>query len=288
VDALFTTVKMKLNRVLSTRDGQSCPSIPLLQFSLQTFLAILSLVTAYSRPFSCHYYVQGPPPYLFFHIPPLGPSLGRRWYVSPLSFSIITLPHEEPIATSNAPTIGRKRKINDEDEDMQESGSTRKRRGQLESQDTSELGELGVKGSKGGDTDPGVKEVTRGVKVVELEDKEESRADDGKGIIEEASETVDGESSVTTPLDPAHAPQNDDDPSQDVTAADDEAPASQSEVIVGASSNNPPEVDASTSTHIGGPLTQEEKEEAPSDTTPEATSEEIADVGESVEPSAER
>jgi len=188
-------------------------------------------------------------------------------------------------ATSNAPTIGRKRKMSDEDGDMQESGSTRKRRGQLEHQDTSELGELGVKGSE---ADPGVKEVTRGAKVVELEDgKQGSRTDDARGsAIEDASETVDGESSVTASLDPAHAPHNDDHPSQDVTATDDEAPAGEVETIAEAPSNDPSEVKASTSTDAGEPsLTQEEKEEALPDTTPEAKSKENADVGESVEPS---
>lgn len=191
-----------------------------------------------------------------------------------------------PVATSNAPTIGRKRKLSDEDEDVQESGSTRKRRGQLEHQDTSELGELGVKGSE---TDTGVKEVTRGVKVVELEDdKQGIRTDDASArgsTIEEASETVDG---VTVPLDPAHAPHNDDLPSQDVTATDDEAPAGQSEAVAEAQSDDPPGEEAPTSTDTEGPPpspTRGEEEEAPLDTTPEARSKETADVGESAEPS---
>lgn len=194
-----------------------------------------------------------------------------------------------PIATSNAPTIGRKRKLSDADEDVQESGSTRKRRGQLEHehQDTSELGELGVKGSKGRETDPGVKEVTRGVKVVELEDKEEeSRTDDGK---EATSETVDGESNITAtaPLDLAHAP-TDDDPSQDVTATDDKAPIDQPEAATEVPSNNLSEVEAPTSRDTKGPLIEEEeKEEAPPDSTPEDRSEEVADAGETAEPSSE-
>ncbi|KAI0299429.1 hypothetical protein B0F90DRAFT_1620233, partial [Multifurca ochricompacta] len=71
-------------------------------------------------------------------------------------------------ATSNAPTIGRKRRMSDDDDDVQDAGSSRKRRGQLERQDTSDLSELGIKASE---ADPGVKEVTRGVKEVELEDK---------------------------------------------------------------------------------------------------------------------
>lgn len=179
--------------------------------------------------------------------------------------------------------------MSDADEDVQESGSTRKRRGQLEHQDTSELGELGVKGSKGRDTDPGVKEVTRGVKVVELEDrKEESRTDDGK---EATSETVDGECgsnvTVTAPLDPAHALQTDDDPSEDVTATDDKAAADQSEAAAEAPSNDPSEGDAPTSKDTKGPLIQEDKEEAPPDTTPEDRSEEVADAGESAETSPE-
>ena len=192
-----------------------------------------------------------------------------------------------PIATSNAPSIGRKRKLSDADEDAQESGSTRKRRGQLEHQDTSELGELGVKGSKGRETDPGVKEVTRGVKVVELEDgKRESCTDDGK---EATSETVDGESNITAtaPLDLAHAPTVDD-PSQDITATDDKAPVDPSEAATDAPSNNPSEVEAPISGDTKGPLIEEEKEEAPPDSTPEDRSEEVADAGETAEPSSER
>jgi len=178
--------------------------------------------------------------------------------------------------------------MSDADEDVQESGSTRKRRGQLERQDTSELGELGVKCSKGRETDPGVKEVTRGVKVVELEDrKEESRTDDGK---EATSETVDGESNVaavTAPLDPVHAPQTDDDPSQDVTATDDKAPTDQTEAAAEAPSNDLSDVEAPTSRDTEGPLIQEEKEEVPPDTTPEDRSEEVTDAGEAAESSPE-
>ena len=45
-----------------------------------------------------------------------------------------------------------------------------------------------------------MKQVTRGVKEVELEDKKkESRTDDGKGVNEEASKAIDGESSVAAP-----------------------------------------------------------------------------------------
>jgi hypothetical protein len=204
-----------------------------------------------------------------------------------LSFSIVTTAYEGPTATSNAPSIGRKRRMDDEDADEQELGSTRKRRGQLERQDTSELGELGVKGVKGSEVDPGVKQVTRGVKAVELEDKKEgSGTDDGKGVSEEATKTIDGESSVAAPLDPAHATKNDDGPSQDVTVADDEVPASQSETIAEAPSNDTPEVEAPTSTDIRErPAQGEEKE--PLDNTPGAGGDEVADARESVESSPE-
>jgi len=191
-------------------------------------------------------------------------------------------------ATSNAPSIGRKRRMNDEDADGEEAGSTRKRRGQLERQDTSELSELGVKGTKGSEADSGVKQVTRGVKEVGLEDKkEESDTDDGKpeGVSEEAK-TIDGESSVPAPLSPAHATQNVDGPSQDVTAADDEVPASQTEAIAEAPSNDPPEVEAPTSTDIREPPVEGEEKEV-LDSTPGAGSEEVADTRESVESSPE-
>jgi hypothetical protein len=177
--------------------------------------------------------------------------------------------------------------MSDEDEDVQGSESTRKRRVQLEHHDTSELDELGFKSSKGNGTDTGAKEVTRGVKVVELEDeKQASRSNDARGrAIKEAPETLNGESSVTAPLDPAHAQHNDDCPSQDVTATDDGVPAGQSEATAEAPSNDAPEVEAPTSTDVEGPSpTQEEEEETPSDTIPEAKSEEAAVVGESVEP----
>jgi hypothetical protein len=129
---------------------------------------------------------------------------------------------QEPTATSNAPSIGRKRRMNDEDADEQETGSSRKRRGQVERQDTSsgELGELRVKQCKGSaELDPGVKQVTRGVKWVELEDKkEESRTGDEK----EASKAIERESSgCSSALDPTHATptQNNNDPSQGATVA---------------------------------------------------------------------
>ena len=184
--------------------------------------------------------------------------------------------------------------MSDEEEDEQEMGSTRKRRGQVERQDTSssELGELGVKDVKGGEADPGVKQVTRGVKEVELEDKkEESRTDDGKGVSEEASKAVDGESSVAAaPLDSTHATptQNDDDPSQGATVADDKdnVPATQSEAIAEAASNESPDVDAPTSTD-SKVLSSEEEEKEVLETTPGAESDEVGDTRESVESSPE-
>jgi hypothetical protein len=79
---------------------------------------------------------------------------------------------------------------------MRDAGSSRKRRAPLEREGTSELGELRVKGTE---TDPGVKEVTRGVKEVELEDKKEGSAtDDDKGTAEEASTTPEGEGEPTS------------------------------------------------------------------------------------------
>ena len=209
-----------------------------------------------------------------------------------LYFPINTISHEEPTATSNAPSIGRKRRMNDEDADEQEMGSTRKRRGQLERQDTSssELGELGVKEVKGSEVDPGVKQVTRGVKEVELEDKkEESRTDDGKkGVSEEASKAIDGESSVAAPLDPTHATptQNDNAPSQGATVADDNVPAGQSEKIAETPSDDPPEEDAPTSTDSKVTSPKDEEEET-SDTTPGAGSDEVGNTRESAESSPE-
>jgi hypothetical protein len=183
--------------------------------------------------------------------------------------------------------------MNDEDADEQEMGSTRKRRGQLERQDTSsgELGELGVKEVRGSEVDPGVKQVTRGVKEVELEDKkEESRTDDGKDVSEEVSKATDGESSVAAPLDPTHATptQTDDDPSQGATVTDDKdkVPAGQSEAITEAPSNDQPEVEAPTSTDSKVPSSQDEEKEI-LDTTPEAGSDEVGDTRESVESSPE-
>lgn len=205
------------------------------------------------------------------------------------SLSIITTSHEEPTATSNAPSIGRKRRMDDEDADEQEMGSTRKRRGQVERQDTSssELGELGVKEVKGGEADPGVKQVTRGVKEVELEDKkEESRTDDGKnGVSEETSKVIDGESSAAAPLDPTHATptQNGDDPSQGATVTVDKVPAGQSEAITESPSNDPTEVDAPTSADSKLPSSQDE--ENVSDSTPGAGTDEVGDTRKSAESS---
>ena len=195
-----------------------------------------------------------------------------------LSFSIITISHQELTATSNAPSIGRKRRMNDEDADEQEMGSSRKRRGQLERQDksSSELGELGVKEVRDSEADRGVKQVTRGVKEVGLEDKkEECRTDDGKDA-NEASKAIDGESSDAAPLDPTHATpkQDDDDPSQGVAVTDDESPADQSEAIAETPSNDPPEVDAPTSTDRKIPSFQDEEKEV-LDSTPVTGSDEV-------------
>ena len=204
-------------------------------------------------------------------------------------FSIITTSHQAPTATSNAPSIGRKRRMNDEDADAEESGSSRKRRGQLERQDTSasELGELGLKDVKGSEVDPDVKQVTRGVKEVELEDKKEgSGKDDEKSVTEEkALKAIDGESCTAAPLDPAHATQNEDGPSQDVTVTKDEVPAGLSEAIAEAPANDPPEVEEPTSTEPPVPAQAEEKEA--SDFTPEARSDEVAEAREPVESSPE-
>jgi hypothetical protein len=196
-------------------------------------------------------------------------------------------------ATSNAPSIGRKRRMNDEDADEQEMGSSRKRRGQLDRQDTSssELGELGVKEVKGSEVDPDVKQVTRGVKEVELEDKkeEESRTDDGKSVCEEeASKVIDGEPSVAAPLDPTHVTptQNDDDLSQGATVTDDKVPDGQSEEIAEATTNDPPEVDASTPTDSKVPSSPDEEKET-LDTTRGAGSDEVGNTRESVESSPE-
>jgi len=175
--------------------------------------------------------------------------------------------------------------MSDEDEDFQESGSTRKRRGQLDRQDTSELSELGVKGSG---TDPGVKQVTCGAKEVELEDKE--------GKIEEASEseTVDGESSVATPIDLAAAPQNDDSPSPEATVTDDKVSADQPEAITVTLSNDPTGdepngVEGSTTTNsdLEEPLVEAEEEEDFVDAVPEVRSDEVVDAKESDESSPE-
>jgi hypothetical protein len=210
-------------------------------------------------------------------------------------FNLFLLDHhghltEEPTATSNAPSIGRKRRMNDEDADEQETGSSRKRRGQVERQDTSssELGELGVKEAKASEVDPDVKQVTRGVKEVELDDKkEESRTDDGEGgVSEQAPKVLDGESSVAAPLDPK---QHDDDPSQDATATDDKAevPADQSEATTAeAPSNDPPEVDAPTSKDCKVSSSQDDEKEI-LDTTPGTGSDEVGDTRVSVESSPE-
>jgi hypothetical protein len=175
--------------------------------------------------------------------------------------------------------------MNDEDADEQETGSSRKRRGQVERQDTSssELGELGVKEVKGSEVDPGVKQVTRGVKEVELEDKKEESHTDGKGVSEEAPKVLDGESSVAAPLDPK---QHDDDPSQDATVTDDKVQAGQSEATAEAPSSDPLEVDAPTSKDCRVPSSQDDEKET-LDTTPGSGSDEVGDTREPVESSPE-
>jgi len=188
-----------------------------------------------------------------------------------------------PTATSTAPTIGRKRRISDEDDggdDVRDAGSSRKRRAPLEREGMSELGELRVKGTE---TDPGVKEVTRGVKEVELEDKEGSSTDDGKGTAEEASATPEGEPSVAPPPhDPTHPPQGDDGSS---TVPNDEAPIVQSEAIVETPSNDSPDVRTPESPNVGEPLAQVEDEKESTDAAPDADNDEVARATELVDPS---
>ncbi|KAN0139265.1 hypothetical protein V8E53_002766 [Lactarius tabidus] len=192
-------------------------------------------------------------------------------------------------ATSNAPTIGRKRRLSDEDgdgDDVQDAGSSRKRRVPLEREGTSsELGELRAKGTE---IDPGVKEVTRGVKEVELEDKKEGSAanDDGKGTVEEASTSPESETepSVTPPHDPAPLPQGEgDDRPSTVPNDDEEAPIVHSEAIAEAPANDSPEE----------PLAQVEDEkestdaDAEADATPAAVNDAAAHATELVYPSTE-
>jgi hypothetical protein len=213
--------------------------------------------------------------------------LERRRCVPPLyrSYTILYSP-SHPTATSNAPTIGRKRRLSDEDgdgDDARDAGSSRKRRVPLEREGTSsELGELR---SKGTEIDPGVKEVTRGVKEVELEDKKEGRAtnDDGKGTAEEASTTPEGETepSAAPPHDPAPLPQGDeDDRPSTVLNNDEEAPIVHSEAIAAeAPSNDSPEE----------PLTQveDEKESTDADAAPAVVNDGATRAAELVDPSPE-
>lgn len=261
------------SRVVNCREYNTPPHLPLLPSPL---IPLSRLLVSLCSRLSAGYL----PPYTLARIV-LGATMVRLAF----SFSIITTSDEQSTATSNAPSIGRKRRMNDDDAD-EEAGSTRKRRGQLERQESSELGELGVKEVKGSEADSGVKQVTRGVKEVELEDKKEgSSTNDGKpeSVDEEASKAKDGESGVAAPLGPAHATQNVDGPSQDVTATDDEAPAGQSEAIAEAPSNDPPEVEAPTSSDIREPpIEGEEEEKELLDSTPGARSEEVSDTRESV------
>ena len=188
-----------------------------------------------------------------------------------------------PTATSNAPTIGRKRRISDEDgddDDVRDAGSSRKRRAPLEREDTgtSDLGELRVKGTE---TDPAVKEVTRGVKEVELEDKKEGSAtDDGKGTAEEASTTPEGEgeSNIAPPHDPA---QRDDRPST-VPSDDEESPIVTTEAIAEEPANDSP--DERTPEE---PLAQVADEKESTDVVPDASDDEVAPAAELVSPTSE-
>jgi hypothetical protein len=179
-------------------------------------------------------------------------------------------------ATSNAPTIGRKRRLSDEDDDVQDAGSSRKRRAPLEREGTSELGELRVKGTE---PDPGVKEVTRGVKEVELEDKkEESSADDDKGTAEEASATPDGETSNTLPHDPVDLP------STVPNGEADEASVVQSEAIVDAPSNDSPDV-RTPEEPVAQVEDERENEEESTAAASDADNDEAARATEPVDPS---
>ncbi|KAI0031523.1 hypothetical protein K488DRAFT_14937, partial [Vararia minispora EC-137] len=84
-------------------------------------------------------------------------------------------------ATSNAPTIGRKRRIDDDDDgdDLDTEGSTtRKRRGPLQRAGT-EASDFGEILPKPKETDPAVKEVTQGVREVEIEEKKGQDASKG-------------------------------------------------------------------------------------------------------------
>ena len=194
---------------------------------------------------------------------------------SSLSFLRYLIPYI-PTATSNAPTIGRKRRISDEDDcgdDVQDAGSSRKRRAPLQRDGTSELGELRVKGTE---TDPGVKEVTRGVKVVELDDKKEENAtDDGKGTAEEAPATPEGEPSITPPNDPTDLP------STVPNGEANEASVVQSEAIAEAPSNESP--DARTPEE---PVAQVEDEKESTGAAPDADNDEAARATEPVDPSS--
>jgi hypothetical protein len=188
-----------------------------------------------------------------------------------------------PTATSNAPTIGRKRRISDEDgddDDVRDAGSSRKRRAPLEREGTSDLGELRVKGTE---TDPAVKEVTRGVKEVELEDKKEGSAtDDGKGTVEEASTTPEdeGESNIA----PSHDPAQGDYRPSTVPNDDDEAPIvpTETEAIAEVPANDSPDVRTPEE-----PLAQVEDEKESTDTAPDAGDDEVTRAAEVVDPTFE-
>ncbi|KAH8986926.1 hypothetical protein EDB86DRAFT_2208284 [Lactarius hatsudake] len=165
---------------------------------------------------------------------------------------------------------------------VRDAGSSRKRRAPLEREGMSELGELRGKGTE---TDPGVKEVTRGVKEVELEDKKEgSSTDDGKGTAEEAPATPEGEpSAAPPPHDPTQPPQGDDQPS---TVPNDEAPIVQSEAIAEAPSSDSPDVRTPETPTVEEPLVQVEDEKESTGAAQDAGNDEVACATEPVEPSS--
>jgi len=119
---------------------------------------------------------------------------------------------------------------------------------------------------KGTEADPGVKEVTRGVKEVELEDKKEgSSPDDGKGTADETVDTPEDEPSVAPSPDPTHTPQEEDSPS---AVPDDEAPIVQSEATAEAPSNDSPDVRTPGSSDVKEPVAPEDEKES-ADATPD-------------------
>lgn len=93
--------------------------------------------------------------------------------------------HVEP-ATSNAPQIGKKRRMSDEDEDMPPSGSIKKSRTGLLPVDGDAV-EEGASSQETDATTEDVKEVTKGVRDVELEEGKKTSHDDEPAPAEEAA-----------------------------------------------------------------------------------------------------